>query len=107
QLVIWLSGVMSAVVDNIPYVATMIPMVEHMADTMGNSEVEPIWWALAMGSCFGGNGTMIGASANVVSCAIAGKNGYKISFIDFTKYSAFITLITLATSSIYTFLFMF
>ena len=106
QVVIWLSGIMSSIVDNIPYVATMIPMVEHMGATMGDTAIEPIWWSLALGSCFGGNGTLIGASANVVSAGIAGKNGFKISFMDFTKYSAFITVITLAVSSIYVYFFL-
>jgi len=101
ELVIWLSGIMSAIVDNIPYVATMIPMVENMGHAVGSTAVEPIWWSLALGSCFGGNGTMIGASANVVGAGIAGKNGYKISFLEFTKYSSFITLITLITTSFY------
>ncbi|HAK45830.1 MAG TPA: hypothetical protein DCO79_07925 [Spirochaeta sp.] len=101
ELVVWLSGIMSAIVDNIPYVATMIPMVENMGHAVGAEAVEPIWWSLALGSCFGGNGTMIGASANVVGAGIAGKNGYKISFLEFTKYSSFITLITLITTSFY------
>lgn len=106
ELMIWLSGIFSAVVDNIPYVATMIPMVEDMGQVMGDASVMPIWWSLALGSCFGGNGTLIGASANVVSAGIATKSGFKISFIDFTKYSALITFITLLTSSIYIYLFM-
>lgn len=103
-LIIWLSGIMSAIVDNIPYVATMIPMVEHMGEAVGAAAVEPVWWSLALGSCFGGNGTLIGASANVVGAGIAGKNGFKISFIEFTKYSSFITVITLITSSVYVYL---
>ena len=106
QLIIWFSGIMSSIVDNIPYVATMIPIVENMGETMGSAALEPIWWSLAIGSCFGGNGTLIGASANVVSAGIAGKNGYRISFLDFTKYSAVITLLTLIASSIYVFLFL-
>jgi Na+/H+ antiporter NhaD/arsenite permease-like protein len=104
QLIIWLSGVMSALVDNIPYVATMIPMVENMGNTLGNEAIQPIWWSLALGSCFGGNGTLIGASANVVGAGISGKNGYKISFLEFTKYSSFITVITLAIASVYIYL---
>ncbi len=101
ELIIWLSGIMSAIVDNIPYVATMVPLVEHMEAVMGQAAVQPVWWSLALGSCLGGNGTLIGASANVVGAGIAGKSGFKISFLDFTKYSAFITVITLITSSIY------
>ena len=104
EIIIWLSGVMSAIVDNIPYVATMIPLIEHMGEVLGTDAVQPIWWALALGACFGGNGTLIGASANVVSAGIAGKNGYKISFLEFTKYSAFITVITLIVSSFYIYL---
>jgi Na+/H+ antiporter NhaD/arsenite permease-like protein len=95
---------MSALVDNIPYVATMIPMVENMGNTLGNEAIQPIWWSLALGSCFGGNGTLIGASANVVGAGISGKNGYKISFLEFTKYSSFITVITLAIASVYIYL---
>ena len=104
ELIVWLSGVMSAIVDNIPYVATMIPMVEHMGAAVGHAAVEPVWWSLALGSCLGGNGTLIGASANVVGAGIAGKNGYKISFLEFTKYSSLITIITLAISSLYIYL---
>jgi Na+/H+ antiporter NhaD/arsenite permease-like protein len=80
-----MSGVLSALVDNIPYVATMIPLVENMGETMGAVAVMPIWWSLALGSCFGGNGSLIGASANVVGAGISARSGYKISFLQFTK----------------------
>lgn len=100
-IILWLSGVVSSFVNNIPYVATMIPLVHDMGAVMGDEAVIPLWWALALGSCFGGNGTLIGASANVVSAAISGKNGHKISFLTFTKYGILITVISLIISTIY------
>jgi len=100
-VLVWFSGLFSAFVDNIPYVATMIPLVEHLGETLGKTEIIPVWWSLALGSCLGGNGTLIGASANVVSCGIAGKSGYRISFLDFTRYGAVITVLTLGISTLY------
>ncbi len=100
-LLIWASGIFSSVVDNIPYVATMIPMVTEMESVMGSAAVAPVWWALALGSCLGGNGTLVGASANVVAAGIAGKSGFKISFWEFTKYSFLIMLLTLLFANIY------
>jgi Na+/H+ antiporter NhaD/arsenite permease-like protein len=101
---IWLSGVMSAVVDNIPYVATMIPLIQDMGQALGDTAIQPLWWSLALGACFGGNGTLIGASANVVAVGLAGKSGYKISFIEFTKYGALITFVSLIISTVYIYL---
>jgi Na+/H+ antiporter NhaD/arsenite permease-like protein len=94
-LLIWVSGVLSAVVDNIPYVATMIPMVQDISASVGADAAQPLWWALSLGACLGGNATLVGASANVVSASICTKNGYPITFMDFTKYGALITLISL------------
>ncbi|MDR0908679.1 MAG: ArsB/NhaD family transporter [Spirochaetaceae bacterium] len=94
-ILVWVSGILSAVVDNIPYVATMIPMVQQISGTVGTAAAEPLWWALALGACLGGNGTLIGASANVVSAGIATRSGYPITFKDFTKYGALITVISL------------
>ena len=104
ESIIWVSGVLSAFLDNIPYVATMIPLVQDLGQNMQGVSIEPVWWSLAIGSCLGGNGTLIGASANVVSAGISGKNGFKISFLEFTKYSSIITVITLFFSSIYIYL---
>jgi len=104
ESIIWVSGVLSAFLDNIPYVATMIPLVQDLGQSMQGVSIEPVWWSLAIGSCLGGNGTLIGASANVVSAGISGKNGFKISFLEFTKYSSIITVITLFFSSIYIYL---
>jgi Na+/H+ antiporter NhaD/arsenite permease-like protein len=89
------------VVDNIPYVATMIPMVQDIAATIGADTAQPLWWSLSLGACLGGNATLIGASANVVSASICGKNGYPITFMDFTKYGVVITVISLIISTGY------
>ncbi len=78
-LVLWLSAIASAFVDNIPFVATMIPLIKDMGG-MGISHLEPLWWSLSLGACLGGNGTLIGASANLIVAGLAGKEGYKISF---------------------------
>jgi Na+/H+ antiporter NhaD/arsenite permease-like protein len=100
-LIIWISGIFSAFVDNIPYVATMIPLVQDIGNTLGNENITPIWWSLALGSCLGGNGTLVGASANVVTAGLAAKSGYKVSFLEFTKYGFGIMLVTLAISTVY------
>ncbi|MGC8771340.1 MAG: ArsB/NhaD family transporter [Brevinematia bacterium] len=103
-LILWASGIFSALVDNIPYVATMIPMIKDIGVQMGATNINPLWWSLALGACLGGNGTLIGASANVVASGIAGKSGYKISFMEFTKYGAIITIISLIISTAYIYL---
>ncbi len=106
-LIIWISGVFSAFVDNIPYVATMIPLIKDLGIHLGAHNIEPLWWALALGSCLGGNGTLVGASANVVSAGILQKSGHKLSFWDFTKYGAVITFINLVFSTIFILVFYF
>ncbi len=104
-VVLWGSGAISGVVDNIPYVATMIPLVEDFgkepAMLANHVSIVPLWWSLAAGACLGGNATLIGASANVVATGIAGKNGHKISFLEFTKYGALITVVNLLVTSAY------
>ncbi|ADN01746.1 hypothetical protein STHERM_c07960 [Spirochaeta thermophila DSM 6192] len=100
-LLLWVSGLFSAIVDNIPYVATMIPLIEHMGETLGHPAIQPLWWSLALGACLGGNGTLVGASANVVSAGIAGRSGYRISFLEFTKYGALVTGVSLLFSTLY------
>jgi len=83
-LILWVAAIMSAFVDNIPFTATMLPIVAYLSKVIPGSE-NTLWWALALGACFGGNGTIIGASANVVTVGIAESRGYKISFIGFMK----------------------
>jgi len=84
SLIIWVAAIMSAFVDNIPFTATMLPIVAYLSMVIPGSE-NTLWWALALGACFGGNGTLIGASANVVTMGIAEARGYHISFIGFMK----------------------
>lgn len=103
-LILWVSGVLSAFVDNIPYVATMIPLIKNISVQIGADKVMPLWWALSLGACLGGNGTLIGASANVVSAGLSAKNGHKISFWEFTKFGAIVTVLTLVVSTIYLYL---
>lgn len=103
-VIIWLSGIISAIVDNIPYVATMIPLLKNIGNQLGSTAIIPLWWSLALGACLGGNATLIGASANVVSAGISGKSGYKISFLEFTKYGLSFTIISLFISSIYVYI---
>lgn len=100
-VILWASGVLSGLVDNIPFVATMIPLIEDMSASLGPLAVEPLWWALSLGACLGGNGTLIGASANVVAVGISRKNGFAISFLDFSKYGALYTVFSLGISSAY------
>ncbi len=85
--------------DNIPYTATMIPIVLFLNKAIPGAESGVLWWALSLGACFGGNGTIIGASANVVTTGIAEKAGYKITFYEFMKQAAPITIISLIISS--------
>jgi Na+/H+ antiporter NhaD/arsenite permease-like protein len=98
---IWLSGIASAIIDNIPYTATMIPVVERFGEA--GLPIEPLWWALAMGACFGGNATIIGASANVVVANVAARADQPIPFATFFRYGATVTVVTLVISSVYVF----
>lgn len=100
-LIVWASGFLSAMVDNIPYVATMIPLVEHFGTILGSRAIEPLWWALSLGACLGGNGTLVGASANVITAGIARRSGYPLTFLQFTKYGSLVTLVNLALSTAY------
>ncbi len=102
MVILWVSGVFSAIIDNVPFVAAMIPMIEKLAVYIGNpAEVNPLWWSLSLGTCLGGNGTLIGASANIVAVGIANRNGYKISFKDFSKIGAIFTLNSMLLSTLY------
>ncbi|MEN6566924.1 MAG: ArsB/NhaD family transporter [Veillonellales bacterium] len=83
-LVLWLSAIASAFIDNIPFVATMIPLLQEMGQ-MSGLNLEPVWWSLALGACLGGNGTLIGASANVIVAGLAEKNGISFTFRQFFK----------------------
>ncbi len=100
-VILWVSGFASAIIDNIPYTATMLPIVLFLNKSIPGAESGVLWWALALGACFGGNGTIIGASANVVTTGIAEKAGYKITFGQFCKEAAPITIVSLIISSVF------
>jgi Na+/H+ antiporter NhaD/arsenite permease-like protein len=101
---IWFSGILSAVIDNVPFVATMIPLIENMSHSFGNAAMNPLWWSLSLGSCLGGNATLIGASANIISAGISKKSGNPISFWTFMHYSFWITFMSLVVSTLYVYL---
>jgi len=100
--VLWASALLSAIVDNIPFVATMIPMVKSMAPALGGEHaIMPLWWALSLGACLGGNGTLIGASANLTVAGIAEKSGVRFSFLKFTALAMPLMLIGVAICHYY------
>ncbi len=104
MLVLWLSAVASAFIDNIPFVATMIPLIEKMGQLGGIDELTPVWWALSLGACLGGNGTLLGASANVIVAGLAEKHGVQISFKGFMKIAFPLMILSICISSVYIYL---
>jgi Na+/H+ antiporter NhaD/arsenite permease-like protein len=100
MLILWLSAIASAFLDNIPFVATMIPMIQEMGN-MGVQNLEPLWWSLALGACLGGNGTLIGASANLIVAGLSAKEGHPIKFVTYMKYGFTIMLLSVFLASIY------
>ena len=101
--ILWVSAIASAFIDNIPFVATMIPLILQMG-SMSGIDVFPLWWALSLGACLGGNGTVIGASANVVAIGIAEREGYRITFGSYFKIGFPIMLITILICTAYIYL---
>ncbi len=104
MLILWASGIISGFIDNIPYTATMSPMLVEIQKTMGHDYVFPLWWCLSLGACLGGNMTIIGAAANVIVSENAAKEGHPIFFMNFMKYGMFVVFISLAISTIYIYL---
>ncbi len=103
--ILWISAIASAVIDNIPFVATMIPLIENMAPAFGGDQaIVPLWWALALGACLGGNGSLIGASANLIVAGFAQRAGYPIAFVQFLKHAFGLMLISIAISHVYLYL---
>ena len=96
--VLWLSALASGVVDNIPYTAAMVPLVQGLGRSM---DVGPVWWALALGACLGGNATLIGAAANVILANLAERSGHKIEFVTFSKYGIVVTVESMVICSLY------
>ena len=101
MMILWGSGIISGIIDNIPYTATMSPMLVEIQKTMGADYTFPLWWALSLGACLGGNMTIIGAAANVIVSENAAKEGHPIGFIQFMKYGVPIVAISLIISSVY------
>lgn len=103
--ILWVSAIASAFVDNIPFVATMIPLIREIGVEMGGHEaILPLWWALSLGACLGGNGTLIGASANVVVAGIAGKAGHHFKFMKFMKLAFPMMILSIILATIYLYL---
>lgn len=102
MVILWVSSIFSAFIDNVPFVAAMIPVLERLGTLIGNPDVmHPVWWSLALGTCLGGNGTLIGASANIVAVGIANRNGFHISFKEFTKIGMIFMLHSIVISTAY------
>lgn len=101
MLILWMSSIASGIVDNIPYTATMIPIIENLGLSM---PVMPLWWSLALGACLGGNATLVGASANVVVANLAERSGSPINFGTFLRYGVVTTFISLIIASFYVWL---
>ncbi len=99
---LWISAVSSAAINNIPFVATMIPLVESMEIGLGGKELmEPVWWSLALGACLGGNGLLIGAAANVMVASMGERAGYPISFSTFLKIGMPLMLMSIVIAQLY------
>ena len=101
MIILWASGIISGIIDNIPYTATMAPMIVEIQKTMGQVYAYPLWWALSLGACLGGNLTIIGAAANVIVSENAAKENQPISFMRFLKYGVMTVSISLIVSTIY------
>lgn len=100
-LILWGSAFLSAVIDNIPYVATMIPLIKSMQGTFTEAQLLPIWWSLALGACLGGNGSLIGASANLVVAGLAERQGHRFYFLSFLKIAFPLMLLSIACCHVY------
>jgi Na+/H+ antiporter NhaD/arsenite permease-like protein len=101
MIILWASGIISGIIDNIPYTATMSPMIIEIQKTMGQAYAYPLWWALSLGACLGGNLTIIGAAANVIVSENATKENHPIKFLRFLKYGIMTVSISLVISTVY------
>ena len=100
--ILWASAFLSAIVDNIPFVATMIPLIKSMAPAFGGADqIQPLWWCLSLGACLGGNGTLIGASANLTVAGIAERNSVPFRFVTYTLYGMPMMIVSIAISHLY------
>jgi Na+/H+ antiporter NhaD/arsenite permease-like protein len=104
-IILWVSAVLSALLDNIPFVATMIPLIKGMAPAYGGpSAIAPLWWCLSLGACLGGNGTLTGASANLAVAGIAERNGIRFGFIQYLAYGVPMAFASIAICQVYVWL---
>ena len=101
MIIIWCSGILSGIIDNIPYTATMAPMLLEIQNQMGAAYTHPLWWCLSLGACLGGNMTIIGAAANVIVSETAAGKGYPIKFMYYLKYGVLVTFVSLVMSTLY------
>ena len=102
SVILWSAAILSAIVDNIPFVAAMIPLIKLLAPELGGAEaLVPLWWALALGACLGGNGTLLGASANLAVAGIAQRAGLRFDFVSYLKYAAPLTVMSLVIAQLY------
>lgn len=101
MLILWASGIISGVIDNIPYTATMAPMLGVIEKSMGADYTYPLWWCLSLGACLGGNLTIIGAAANVIVSENAAAEGHPIAFLRFLKYGFCVVTISLIICTMY------
>ena len=100
--ILWASAVLSAIVDNIPFVATMIPLIKNMAPAFGGADhIQPLWWCLSLGACLGGNGTLIGASANLTVAGVGERNKVPFKFITYTLYALPMMVVSVAICHLY------
>lgn len=105
MVILWVSAIASAIVDNIPFVATMIPVIKSMAPTFGGAEgLMPLWWSLALGACLGGNGSLVGASANLIVAGFAERAGHRIRFLPFMLMAFPMMLLSIGIASLYVYL---
>jgi Na+/H+ antiporter NhaD/arsenite permease-like protein len=103
--ILWVSALASVIVDNIPFVATMIPLIKSMAPTFGGTEnLMPLWWSLALGACLGGNGSLVGASANLIVAGFAERSGHRIRFLPFMAIAFPLMIISILISTVYVYL---
>jgi Na+/H+ antiporter NhaD/arsenite permease-like protein len=103
--ILWVSAIASALVDNIPFVATMIPLIKSMAPTFGGTEnLLPLWWSLALGACLGGNGSLVGASANLIVAGFAERSGHRIRFLPFMAAAFPLMILSILIASAYIYL---
>jgi Na+/H+ antiporter NhaD/arsenite permease-like protein len=100
--ILWSSALFSAIIDNIPFVATMIPVVKGMAPAYGGiDKIEPLWWSLSLGACLGGNATLVGASANLLVAGLGERNGVPFRFVSYMLYALPMTIVSIAICHLY------